>query len=124
MIYCPSGNKGKSTIASLCELLGMGVDLLPVNDADKLIQSCCDMCEARSLRDPSPVFIDLPRAMSKDRLYGLYTAIEQIKKGKLYDLRYKYKVWWIDSPAIWVFSNIQPDLTLLSSDRWMIHTIK
>lgn len=120
MIYCPHGNIGKSTIAALCELFAKGIDLPPVNDADKLIQSCCDIAKALNVRDPTPIFIDLPRAMNKDRLNGIYTAIEQIKKGKLYDLRYTYKVHWIDSPQIWVFSNIEPDLDLLSLDRWKI----
>lgn len=120
MIYCPKGNIGKSTIASVCELYGNGIDLPPVNDAEKLIQSCCDICEAKGSRTPSPIFVDLPRAMNKDRLNGIYTAIEQIKKGKLFDLRYKYKEYWIDSPQIWVFSNIEPDLGMLSADRWKI----
>lgn len=123
MIYCPTGNQGKSTIASICELFGRGIDLPPVNDADKLVQSCCDVCMAKEVRDPSPIFVDLPRAMNKDRLNGIYTAIEQIKKGKLYDLRYTYKEWWIDSPQIWVFSNIEPDLSMLSRDRWKVWTI-
>jgi len=123
MIYCNIGNVGKSTIASICELFGNGIDLPPVNDAEKLIQSCCDICEAKGLRNPSPIFVDLPRAMNKDRLNGIYTAIEQIKKGKLFDLRYKYKEYWIDSPQIWVFSNIEPDLTMLSKDRWRIWQI-
>lgn len=123
MIYCPKGNIGKSTIASLCELFGHGIDLPPVNDAEKLIQSCCDICEAKQIRNPSPVFVDLPRAMNKDRLNGIYTAIEQIKKGKLYDLRYKYKDYWIDSPQIWVFSNIKPELNMLSLDRWKVWTV-
>jgi len=123
MIYCPHGNAGKSTVACLSELFGKGIDLPPVNDADKLVASCCDICMKRELRDPSPIFVDLPRAMNKERLNGIYTAIEQIKKGKLYDLRYTYKVWWIDSPQIWVFSNIEPDISLLSKDRWRVWTI-
>lgn len=123
MIYCVSGNQGKSTIASVCELFGNGIDLPPVNDAEKLIQSCCDVCEAKEIRNPSPIFVDLPRAMNKDRLNGIYTAIEQIKKGKLFDLRYKYREYWIDSPQIWVFSNIEPDLSMLSADRWRVWTI-
>lgn len=123
MIYCEKGNVGKSTIASVCELFANGIDLPPVNDAEKLIQSCCDICEAKGLRNPSPIFVDLPRAMNKDRLNGIYTAIEQIKKGKLFDLRYKYKEYWIDSPQIWVFSNIEPDLAMLSQDRWRLWNI-
>lgn len=123
MIYCPQGNIGKSTVACLSELFGKGIDLPPVNDADKLVASACNICMAKEIHDPSPIFIDLPRAMNKERLNGIYTAIEQIKKGKLYDMRYSYKIWWIDSPAIWVFSNIEPDLDLLSADRWKIWTV-
>lgn len=125
MIYCKSGCVGKSVIASLCELHGNGVDLPPCNDAEKLIQSMCDIIgpSGKKIRDPNPVFIDLPRAMNKERLNGIYTAIEQIKKGKLFDTRYKYVDWWIDSPQIWVFSNIYPDLEMLSKDRWKIWTI-
>lgn len=120
MIYCPNGNVGKSTIASLCELFGNGIDLPPVNDAEKLISACCDICTKKDVRNPSPIFVDLPRAMNKDRLNGIYTAIEQIKKGKLFDLRYNYTEFWIDSPQIWVFSNIKPEMQMLSADRWRI----
>lgn len=123
MIYAPKGGEGKSTIASLCELLSTGIDLPPVNDAEKLIQSCCNICMSKRTRSPSPIFVDLPRAMDKNKLRGIYTAIEQIKKGKLYDVRHKFKAWWIDSPAIWVFSNIMPLKELLSSDRWNLWTI-
>lgn len=123
MIYCPKGNIGKSTIASICELYANGIDLPPVNDSEKLIQSCCDICIAKNTRTPSPIFVDLPRAMNKDRLNGIYTAIEQIKKGKLFDLRYTYKEYWIDSPQIWVFSNIPPELNMLSMDRWKVWSV-
>lgn len=123
MIFCSKGNVGKTVIASLCELYGNGIDLPPVNDAEKLIQSCCNICMGKKIRNPSPIFIDLPRAFCKDRLNGIYSAIEQIKKGKLVDMRYHYKDWWIDSPQIWVFSNIEPDLSMLSLDRWMIWEI-
>jgi len=123
LIYDQHGNMGKSTISVLCQLYGHGIDMPPVNDANLLIQSLCDICMAKDMRNPSPICLDLPRAMSKDRLYGMYSAIEQIKKGKLYDFRYKYQEWWIDSPQIWVFSNFIPDLNMLSMDRWRIWTI-
>lgn len=123
LIYDPKGGNGKSTIASLMDLHHRGIDLPPMNDADKLIQSVADILMARQLRDPKVVFVDLPRAMDKRRLSGLYTAIEQIKKGKVYDTRYQYKEWWFDSPQVWVFSNIEPDLDMLSADRWKVWTI-
>jgi hypothetical protein len=123
LVYDKRGNQGKSTIAALCELYGNGLDLPPVNDAEKLVQSLCDICISKNLRNPSPVFIDMPRAMDKSRLHGIYTAIEQIKKGKLYDVRHSYRDWWIDSPQLWVFTNIEPDLELLSRDRWIVWTV-
>jgi hypothetical protein len=124
LIYDKKGNNGKSTLASICELKMNGIDLPPINDMKELIQTMCNICESKDLRNPNPIFMDLPRAMDKDRLNGIYTAIEQIKKGKLYDLRYKYKCYWIDSPCIWVFTNREPDENLLSRDRWKIYEIK
>jgi hypothetical protein len=53
----------------------------------------------------------------------MFTAIEQIKKGKLYDFRYSYKTFWIDSPQIWVFCNWLPDTSYLSMDRWKVWNI-
>lgn len=122
-IYSPIGNKGKSVISSLCELYGRGVDMPICNDAEKLIQSLANYCIKKQIRNPSPILIDLPRAMDKSKLYGIYTAIEQIKKGKLYDTRYRYEVYWIDSPAIWIFSNLRPIRNMLSTDRWKIWEI-
>lgn len=123
-IFDPHGNNGKSTLASIVELKYGGIDLPPINDMKELVATMCNICCATNNRKPGMVFMDMPRAMDKTRLYGIYTAIEQIKKGKLYDQRYKYKDYWIDSPAIWVFSNIEPDDDLLTRDRWKIWTIK
>ena len=122
-IYCPHGNNGKSTIAALCDLHKRGLDLPPVNDSEKLIQSVCDILMAKKERKPRIVFVDMPRAMDKKKLGGMYTAIEQIKKGKVYDMRYAYKDWWFDSPQVWVFGNQEPDVRLMSMDRWRIWTI-
>jgi len=124
VIYDPVGGNGKSTVASLMDLHKRGIDLPPMNDAEKLIQSVADILIARECREPKTMFIDIPRAMDKRKLGGLYTAIEQIKKGKVYDTRYQYKEWWFDSPQIWVFTNIEPDLSLLSRDRWNVYEIR
>ena len=123
LVICKKGNVGKSVVASLSELYGKGIDLPIVNDAEKLIQSCCNICMAKSIRNPSPIFIDLPRAFNQEKLNGIFTAIEQIKKGKLYDMRHHHKWWWIDSPAIWVFTNQEQDTNYLSKDRWRIWKI-
>lgn len=118
-----SGCNGKSTVARLCMLNGKGIKLPCHNDGIKLIQAACNMLTARELRDPSHIFVDMPRAMGKDRLLGLYTAIEEIKGGYVYDERNHYKEWWYDSPRIWVFTNQIPDFSLLSADRWKLWKI-
>lgn len=123
IIFNERGNLGKTVIAALCELFGRGIDLPVCNDGTALIQAMCDICKGRKLRNPSPVFIDIPRAFNQERMNGIYTAIETIKKGKLYDMRYHYKCWWIDSPVIWVMTNQEQNLEYLSRDRWKIWTI-
>lgn len=122
-IYCPGGGRGKSTIAHLMRLFKNGLVLPPLNDADRLVYTCCDKLMAKKIRDSIPIFIDLPRAMNKERLFGLYSAIEVIKSGYVYDTRNRYREWDFDSPNIWVFSNIEPDLSLLSRDRWRLWEI-
>lgn len=124
LIYDPIGNKGKSTVAAIGELLFGGIDMPPVNDAEKLIETLCNILMDTRNRDPKLLFLDLPRAIDKERLYGLYTALEQIKKGKVYDFRYRYKSWWFNPPTIWVFSNHLPDPNILSADRWKIWKIE
>lgn len=121
-IFCASGNNGKSTIASLCELHYGAIDLPPCNDFKEIVAATCDEIYGKT-RNPKGVFFDLPRSMDKTRLYGIYSAMEQIKKGKVFDLRYKYKKWWFDSPAVWVFSNMTPDINQMSMDRWNLWMI-
>nr|QTE03439.1 MAG: replication-associated protein [Syrmaticus reevesii CRESS-DNA-virus sp.] len=118
VIYDPKGCTGKSTLASWMECQQVAIDMPPCNDGEKLISALCDICMATENRAPGVVFVDLPRSMDQKKLFGLYTAIEQIKKGKLYDFRYSYKTWWIDSPQIWVFCNSMPELGYVSRDRW------
>lgn len=123
LIYDPKGNSGKSTVAAICELLHNGIDMPPINDFKELIATLCCILSDENQRSPNIIFFDLPRALDKERLYGLYSAIEQVKKGKVFDQRYHYKKWWFDSPRIWVFSNHLPDMAILSADRWNIWTI-
>lgn len=123
VIVCDMGCKGKSTIAHVSRLFGKGVVVPSINDAKELIATCCDMAESMAIRDPGPFFIDMPRAMTKERLFGIWSAVEQIKSGYLYDTRYKFHYYDIDSPAIWVFTNDPPDMNMLSRDRWHVWTI-
>lgn len=65
--------------------------------------------------------IDLPRAEGKVNL-GMWSAVEQMKDGYLWDDRYDYKEMWIFPPKIMIFCN---DLgkKALSNDRFDIFDI-
>lgn len=117
------GCRGKSIVAALSELMYGSIDLPPLNDFDEIIQIMFCECKSAETRYVPSVFFDLPRAMDKSRLYGIFSSFEQIKKGKLYDKRYKYQKWWIDSPHIWMFSNWEVNTKMLSTDRWVFWTI-
>jgi hypothetical protein len=117
------GCNGKSTCARLCMLHHKGIKLPCHNDGIKLIQATCNMLMARKERKPSHVFVDMPRAMGKEKLGGLYTAIEEIKGGYVYDERNHFQEWWYDSPRVWVFTNQEPDVSYLSADRWRMWEI-
>lgn len=117
------GCNGKSTCARYAMLHHRAIKLPIHNDSIKLIQSTCNMLMARNERHPTHVFCDLPRALSKEKLGGLYIAIEEIKGGYVYDERNHFEEWWYDSPSVWVFSNEEPDSTLLSKDRWKLWEI-
>lgn len=60
--------------------------------------------------------IDLPRADGKAKK-PMWSAIEQIKDGYLYDKRYNWREKWIEPPKIMVFCN-DFNASDLSTDRW------
>lgn len=60
--------------------------------------------------------IDLPRADGKAKK-PMWSAIEQIKDGYLYDKRYNWREKWIAPPKIMVFCN-DFNASDLSTDRW------
>lgn len=123
LLWDPRGHSGKTCAAVYTCLYHGGLRLPCVNDAEKLTASVCDILMKKQTRQPGPMFFDLPRSMDKSHMRGIFTAIEEIKNGHVYDLRYKFKEYWFDSPVIWVFTNTKPDLSALSMDRWKIWTV-
>ncbi len=108
------GNKGKSTLAGYMEVHQRGFAMPAINDIKDLMRIAYDVPTQRCY------LIDFPRAMDKSRLFQFYSGIESLKNGKVYDDRYHYKQRWMDSPNIWIFTNILPELSLLSKDRWKL----
>lgn len=111
------GGQGKSLIGLklMCAKKAM---LVPYCNNYKDIMRMC-----YGLPEYGGYVIDLPRAIDKKNLHGLFAGIEDIKRGYLWDDRYKFKYKIIGAPVIWVFTNERVDLTLLTHDRWNIYEI-
>lgn len=114
LIYDPNGNIGKSVLVGYMRCHGLARKLPPLNDYKDVMRIICDMPTSKCY------LFDMPRAMKKDKLGSLYTAIEEIKSGYAFDDRYSFKEKFFDCPNIWIFANTLPDVTLLSADRWLI----
>lgn len=117
IVYCRNGCVGKSTLCGYLSCRKLARKLPTVNDYKELMQIAYAVPTSRCY------IFDMPRAIPKKNLQGLYSAIETIKDGHLYDARYVYKEKWIDSPNIWVFTNKLPDFSWMSSDRWKIWVV-
>lgn len=123
LVVDPRGNNGKTHLAMHLEQSQQAVVLPTLQDAKEICECVCDELMSAEERDPKCVLMDLPRAMSKKALSGIFTAIENIKNGKVVDRRYSYRKWFFRPPQVWVFSNRMPNMAYMSADRWRVWTI-
>lgn len=117
LVYCKTGNNGKSCLVGYLRANRLARALPPVNDYKDILRMVCDLPTSQMY-----VF-DMPRALNKDKMYQFYSAIETIKDGYAYDDRYSFKEKVFDCPNIWIFCNVLPELELMSMDRWKIWEI-
>lgn len=117
VVFCRDGNIGKSTLCSYLRAYELARVLPPLNDMKDIMRMVCDLPTSRCY-----VF-DMPRCMKKEKLFGFYSGVEMLKDGYAYDDRHNFKEKVFDCPNIWIFSNMIPDRTLLSADRWKVHMI-
>lgn len=117
LIYDPVGNIGKTAFCLWMESKNICVNIPPLSNYKDMMQMV--MNEKVS----TLYVIDLPRAMNKTNMNDFWSAIETIKGGRAFDLRYKYRKRIFHSPNIWVFSNSLPEHNSLSPDRWKIWSV-
>jgi len=114
ILYCPSGNIGKSIIRGWCYCYGIARTIPCMREYKDLMRAIMDM-------PPSKCYIvDMPRAMKKDKMGEFYAGLETIKDGYCYDDRYTFADKYMDCPNIWVFTNTLPAFDLMSPDRWKV----
>lgn len=110
------GGLGKSTFAKYLEANRI-LDVCPVvsDEYNDYTGYCFEY------QKPGYCF-DIPRAQSIKRRMAMWSGIEQIKNGLLFEKRYKPRKAWIDPPKILIFTNDDLPLDALSKDRWSIWT--
>lgn len=106
--YDEEGGKGKTTLSKY----------LIYHFGANYVRNAKTADIAYSLNDnPRIVIFDLSRS-NEDRIN--YGAIESVKDGLLFSSKYESKLKIFNTPHVIVFSNNEPNLSKLSSDRWDI----
>lgn len=111
VIYDEKGGHGKSWLRKHLVATHQATMIPPVQESKDIMRI--------AMAKPSPGYvIDLPRAEGKVAL-GMWSAVEQLKDGYLWDDRYSFREKWINPPKVMVFCN---DLgkKALSNDRFDI----
>ena len=116
-IYDPDGNHGKTWLGRYCQVNRYAQYVPPMGDAQDLM--------AFAMAKPARGYLfDMPRTESIKAKKGMWSAVEQIKNGYLYDKRYQFRDAWIEPPAILVMANEEPPMEALSADRWRVYTFE
>lgn len=118
MIIDRKGNNGKSAFVEWMEYKGLTIEMPEFMCAEDLLATAMDLPEQKIY------LFDFSRATPQKHMAGLFSAIEKLKNGLMYDKRYHFKRRRLSySPSICVFSNTEPDLRYLSRDRWRLFSI-
>jgi hypothetical protein len=127
VVFNESGCQGKTALCEWMDHHDLAKMIPPVNNYKDIMRLV--MCHTRIREEnelPSiPCFIiDMPRSLKKDKLGDLYSGIETLKQGYVFDDRYQFEDKWIDRPRVIVMCNVLPNFELLSADMWKIWTIE
>uniref|UniRef100_A0AAU6S511 Replication associated protein n=1 Tax=Myotis mistacinus feces associated smacovirus 5 TaxID=3140003 RepID=A0AAU6S511_9VIRU len=110
-----TGNVGKSFLCRWLTERRRAYYVPPtVDNAKQIIQWVC-----AGYKGQPYIVIDIPRSAKWNQ--SLYTGIEAIKDGLIYDTRYTAKLRDIWGCKILVLTNSMPNLDALSKDRWVIY---
>ncbi|KAK3279739.1 hypothetical protein CYMTET_12395 [Cymbomonas tetramitiformis] len=114
LVYDVHGNAGKSIFCDYLEYNQKAFEIPPLRSLQGIMGVCMSVPKSKCY------ICDMPKAMKKDKLAELYSGLECLKNGKMYDIRYSYKCRRIDRPQIIVFTNMLPNWDLMVRDRWEV----
>lgn len=113
-VYDTKGSLGKSWLCRHLYERGKAYYVPPTIDSPKAIIQFV----ASGYRGEEIIVIDIPRSWRWTE--AVYTAIESIKDGLVYDTRYNARMRDIWGVKVLVMCNTKPQLDKLSTDRWDI----
>ncbi len=115
--WSATGNVGKSV---LCKHMVMKEDAILVGGAFKDAYYAIMQRVQKGKKPVSIVIFALSRSQGNK---VSYIAMEGIKDGCFFSPKYESGMCVYDPPHILVFANEAPDLTMLSSDRWVVKNL-
>ncbi len=122
VVVDPEGNSGKTSMAHHLVQYHGGIFIPPFCDTGQMILefACSFVKPGRKYT----FVIDMPRALLMRHVAArLFAAFETLKGGYVYDHRYHGKYVYFQKPSIVVFTNVAPDSSLLTGDRWDVLTL-
>lgn len=112
VILNPKGNLGKTIFRKWMSFHGHAKTIPTINNSKDLMQAVYSMGVSKCY------ILDFAKAMDQKAYRPLYSAIEDVKSGYVWDTRYKFKELHMDPPRIFIFTNNLPPPEFMSDDRW------
>lgn len=122
IVVDPAGNSGKTVLSHHLVQYHKGV-FVPsfLQSGDDIMQYVCSHVTSGG---DFILIIDIPRAALVPKLAPrLFSALEALKGGWAYDKRYKGTHVYFKPPRIVCFTNVMPNRSLLTGDRWDVMTL-
>jgi hypothetical protein len=113
----PNGNIGKTTFCKHLALKYKGTIVLSGKASDAKYGVFCYL-KKHSLN------IVIFHFVRSNENYVSYEAIECIKDGLFYNVKYESDMCLYNNPHVLIFSNFEPDIDKLSKDRWNVRLIE
>lgn len=113
-IYDPHYNSGKSVFCEWLEYNLFAEEIPPFQLMEDIMQFVMSFPKSKCY------LIDMPAAMKKEKVHQMYSGLEMLKNGFLYDKRYSGRKMRISRPGVVVFANNLPNLGLMAPDRWQV----
>lgn len=113
-IFDPHYNSGKSIFCEWVEYQELGEEIPPFTMMEDIMQFV--MCQPKS----RCYLFDMPAAMKKEKMCQMYSGLEMLKNGFLYDKRYNGKKQRISRPVVICFANNLPQMGIMAPDRWEV----